>query len=37
VLDRFPLGDQEVLCRHLHKVAGEWVDDYKRELSEVKR
>ena len=37
VLDRFPLGDQEVLCRHLHKVTGEWVDDYKRELSEVKR
>jgi len=30
-----PLGDQEVLCRHLHKVAGEWVDDYKRQLTEV--
>ena len=31
VLERFPLMDQEVLCRHLHKVAAEWVDDYKRE------
>jgi hypothetical protein len=30
VLDRFPLNDQEVLCRHLHKVAAEWVDDYKK-------
>jgi hypothetical protein len=28
VLQRFPLMDQEVLCRHLHKVAAEWVDDY---------
>jgi phenylpropionate dioxygenase-like ring-hydroxylating dioxygenase large terminal subunit len=37
VLERFPLGDQEVLCRHLHKVAGEWVDDYKAELADVKR
>ena len=30
VLERFPLNDQEVLCRHLHKVAAEWVDDYKK-------
>ena len=22
VLERFPLNDQEVLCRHLHKVVG---------------
>jgi phenylpropionate dioxygenase-like ring-hydroxylating dioxygenase large terminal subunit len=28
VLERFPLMDQEVLCRHLHKTAGDWVDDY---------
>jgi hypothetical protein len=29
--------DQEVLCRHLHKVAGEWVDDYtkSRDTAEV--
>ena len=27
----YPLGDQEVLCRHLHKVAGDWVDRYLRE------
>jgi hypothetical protein len=30
VVERFPLNDQEVLCRHLHKVAAEWVDDYKK-------
>jgi phenylpropionate dioxygenase-like ring-hydroxylating dioxygenase large terminal subunit len=29
-VDRFPLNDQEVLCRHLHKVAGEWVEDYRK-------
>ena len=22
--------DQEVLCRHMHKVVQEWVDDYKK-------
>ena len=27
----FPLNDQEILCRHLHKVAADWVDDYQRE------
>jgi hypothetical protein len=21
--------DQEVLCRHLHKVTADWVEDYK--------
>lgn len=31
VVTAFPLNDQEVLCRHLHKVAGDWVDDYRRE------
>jgi Rieske 2Fe-2S family protein len=29
VLSSFPLSDHEVLCRHLHKVVGEWVEDYK--------
>jgi phenylpropionate dioxygenase-like ring-hydroxylating dioxygenase large terminal subunit len=28
-VERFPLNDQEVLCRHLHKVVGEWVDEYE--------
>ena len=31
----FPLNDQEILLRHLHKVAGDWVDDYRREREEV--
>jgi phenylpropionate dioxygenase-like ring-hydroxylating dioxygenase large terminal subunit len=31
VVDRYPLGDQEVTCRHFHKTAGEWVDEYRRE------
>jgi len=26
VIDRFPLNDQEVLCRHLHQVVAEWVE-----------
>jgi phenylpropionate dioxygenase-like ring-hydroxylating dioxygenase large terminal subunit len=30
-VERFPLNDQEVLCRHLHKVAADWIDDYRRE------
>ncbi|CAI7980590.1 MULTISPECIES: SRPBCC family protein [Parafrankia] len=25
----FPLNDQEVLCRHLHKVAADWVGEYQ--------
>ncbi len=29
VVDRFPLNDQEVLIRHLHKVTAEWVADYQ--------
>ncbi|MEV0354645.1 aromatic ring-hydroxylating dioxygenase subunit alpha [Nocardia sp. NPDC050697] len=28
---RFPLNDQEILLRHLHKVAGEWVGEYRSE------
>lgn len=35
VLTQFPLMDQEVLCRHLHLVAAQWVEDYKRQLAEV--
>jgi glycine betaine catabolism A len=27
-LTEFPLGDQEVLCRHLHLTAQEWVADH---------
>ncbi len=30
VVDRFPLNDQEVLCRHLHKETARWVDDYRK-------
>jgi phenylpropionate dioxygenase-like ring-hydroxylating dioxygenase large terminal subunit len=28
-VDKFLLNDQEVLCRHLHKVVGDWVTDYE--------
>jgi len=35
VVKAFPLNDQEILCRHLHKVAAEWVDEYKRGRAEV--
>jgi phenylpropionate dioxygenase-like ring-hydroxylating dioxygenase large terminal subunit len=27
----FPLNDQEILCRHLHEVSVDWVNDYKLE------
>lgn len=27
-LTEFPLGDQEVLCRHLHQTAAAWVSDH---------
>jgi glycine betaine catabolism A len=33
VVDRFPLNDQEILCRHLHQVAAEWVEAYQKETS----
>jgi Rieske 2Fe-2S family protein len=29
VVERFPLNDQEILCRHLHKEVGNWVEAYK--------
>ncbi len=28
-IERFPLNDQEVLCRHLHKVVRDWLDEYE--------
>ena len=28
-VDRFPLNDQEILCRHLHKVVRDWVSTYE--------
>jgi hypothetical protein len=31
VVDKFLLGDQEVLCRHLHHEVAKWVDEYKAE------
>ena len=33
VVDRFPLNDQEILCRHLHQVAAEWVEAYQKEMA----
>ncbi|MCW2655265.1 MAG: putative dioxygenase, rieske (2Fe-2S) iron-sulfur domain protein [Mycobacterium sp.] len=30
IVDDFPLSDQEILVRHLHKVVTDWVDDYQR-------
>ena len=35
VVDEFPLNDQEILVRHLHKVVGDWVTDYQREQTPV--
>jgi len=35
VVTSFPLGDQEILCRHLHKVAADWVNDYQRQRAGV--
>ena len=29
VVERFPLNDQEILCRHLHKEVANWVEAYK--------
>ena len=28
-VDRFPLNDQEILCRHLHTVVRDWVTDHE--------
>jgi glycine betaine catabolism A len=35
VVDDFPLNDQEILVRHLHKVVVDWVDDYQNERALV--
>jgi phenylpropionate dioxygenase-like ring-hydroxylating dioxygenase large terminal subunit len=35
ILDGFPLSDQEILVRHLHKVVGDWVADYQRDRMPV--
>jgi ring hydroxylating enzyme alpha subunit len=34
-ISAFPLGDQEILCRHLHKVTADWVNDYERQRAGV--
>jgi hypothetical protein len=31
IVDDFPLNDQEILVRHLHKVVVDWVEAYRRE------
>lgn len=31
IVDDFPLNDQEILVRHLHKVVAAWVDDYRKD------
>jgi Rieske 2Fe-2S family protein len=33
--DDFPLNDQEILVRHLHKSVGDWVESYRRERGKV--
>jgi phenylpropionate dioxygenase-like ring-hydroxylating dioxygenase large terminal subunit len=35
IVDDFPLSDQEILVRHLHKVVGHWVADYRAEHTPV--
>ncbi|WKG03816.1 aromatic ring-hydroxylating dioxygenase subunit alpha [Mycolicibacterium sp. HK-90] len=31
VVDDYPLNDQEILVRHLHKMAVDWVEEYQRD------
>jgi hypothetical protein len=31
IVDDFPLSDQEILVRHLHKVVVDWVESYRQE------
>jgi nitrite reductase/ring-hydroxylating ferredoxin subunit len=31
IVEEFPLNDQEILVRHLHKVVGDWVESYRHE------
>ena len=35
IVDEFPLSDQEILVRHLHKEVVEWVERYQRETQSV--
>jgi hypothetical protein len=35
VIDEFPLNDQEILVRHLHKAVVDWVEDYQRDSAGV--
>jgi len=35
IVDHFPLNDQEILVRHLHKAVGDWVGEYQRETTPV--
>jgi len=37
VVTAFPLNDQEILCRHLHKVTADWIAEYERENAEVSK
>jgi phenylpropionate dioxygenase-like ring-hydroxylating dioxygenase large terminal subunit len=37
VVDRYPLNDQEITCRHFHQTAREWVDEYRRHASCAQR
>lgn len=36
VIDEFPVNDQEILVRHLHKVAVDWVEQYKHDTAPAK-
>jgi hypothetical protein len=33
IVDEFPLSDQEILVRHLHKVVVDWVETYRRDTA----
>jgi hypothetical protein len=35
IVDEFPLSDQEILVRHLHKEVVNWVGAYQRETQPV--
>jgi phenylpropionate dioxygenase-like ring-hydroxylating dioxygenase large terminal subunit len=35
VPDAFPLSDQEILVRHLHKTVGDWVQAYRQDMSRL--
>ena len=35
IVSDYPLNDQEILVRHLHKVSVDWVERYKSEAAPV--